>query len=121
MELRSPSPTCIRFGFLRHVLPNGGKGVGFLSSSASTIRSGISLATPHQRTLKRILINACIIGFLEGMMSQSSIAYQTQHILDKYFDSKSDGDKCRLFLSLLKSRSMIVVRRNITIKMINTF
>ena len=32
-----------------------------------------------------------------------------------------DGDKCRLFISLLKYRSMIVSRRNLRIKMINSY
>ena len=53
-------------------------------------------------------------------MSKRSIAYQAQQILVNYFDSKCDGDKCRLFISLLKSRSMNVVRKNLRIKMINS-
>ena len=42
--------------------------------------------------------------------------------LNKYLStihSKCDGDKCRLFISLLKSRSMTIVRKNLRIKMIN--
>ena len=54
------------------------------------------------------------------MLSKCSIAYQTQHILNKYFVSKCDGDKCRLFLSLLKYRGMNIVRKLLGIKMINT-
>ena len=53
-------------------------------------------------------------------MSKHSIAYQAKEILVNYFDSKCDGDKCRLFISLLKSRSMTVVRKNLRIKMINS-
>ena len=55
------------------------------------------------------------------MLSKKNIAYQDQEILVNYFDSKCDGYKCRLFFSLLKSRSMIVVRRNLRIKMINSY
>ena len=54
-------------------------------------------------------------------MSKRSIAYQYQQILVNYFDSRCDGDKCRLFISLLKSRSMAVVRRNLRIQIINSF
>ena len=50
-----------------------------------------------------------------------NIAYQDQEILVNYFDSKCDGYKCRLFFSLVKSRSMIVVRINLRIKMINSY
>ena len=49
-----------------------------------------------------------------------SFAYQAQQMLVNYFDSKCDGDKCRLFISLLKSRSMTVVRKKLRIKMINS-
>ena len=43
---------------------------------------------------------------------------QTQQILNKYFEEKCDGDKCRLFLSLLKYRGMNIVRKSLVIKMI---
>ena len=58
---------------------------------------------------------------LEGMLSKHNIAYQYQHIVVNYFDSKCYGDKCRLFISLLKYRSMIVVMRYLRIKMINSY
>ena len=54
----------------------------------------------------------------KSTLSKCSIAYQTQQILNKYFDSKCDGDKCRLFLSLLKYRGMNIVRKSLGIKMI---
>ena len=54
------------------------------------------------------------------MFSKRSIAYQSQQILANYFDSKCDGDKFKLFISLLKSRSMTIVRKNIRINMINS-
>ena len=69
------------------------------------------LATSSRRTTKRIQIDESLIGLLEGTLSKRSIAYQCQQILVNYFDSKCDGDKCRLFISLLQSRSMTVVRK----------
>ena len=54
-------------------------------------------------------------------LSKRSISYQTQQILNKYFVSKCDGDKCRLFLSLLKSRGMNIVRKKLWIKMIKNY
>ena len=73
------------------------------------------LATSCRRTPKRIQIDESLIGLLEGTFIKRSIAYKAQHILVNYFDSKCDGDKCRLFISLLKSRSMTVVRKNLRI------
>ena len=78
------------------------------------------LETSCQRTPKHIQINESLIGSLEGTISKRSIAYQAQHILVNYFYSKCDGDKCRLFISLLKYRFMTIVRKNLRIKMINS-
>ena len=78
------------------------------------------LATSCRRTPKRIQIDESLIGSLEGTLSKHSIAYQAQQILVNYFDSKYDGDKCRLFISLLKSTSSTIVRKNLRIKMINS-
>ena len=75
-------------------------------------------STPRRRTPKRIQVDESLLNSIEGTLSKCSISYQTQKILDKYFDSKSDGDKCKLFLSLLKSRSMNIVRKNLGIKMV---
>ena len=60
------------------------------------------LETSHQRTPKHIQIDESLIGSLEGMLSKCSIAYQDQQILVNYFDSKCDGDKCRLFIFVVK-------------------
>ena len=78
------------------------------------------LATSCRRTPKRIQIDESVIGSLEGTISNRSIAYQSQQILVNYFDSKCDGDKFKLFISLLKYRSMNVVRKNLRINMINS-
>src|SRR5882757_8816441 len=79
------------------------------------------LATSRRRTPKRIQIDESLIGSLEGTLSKRSIAYQSQQILVNYYDSKCDGYRYILFILLLKSRSMIVVRRNLRIKTINSF
>ena len=64
------------------------------------------LESTHRGTPKSIQVDEILLNYIEGTLSKHSIAYQSQQILDKYFDSKSDGDKCRLFLSLLKSKGM---------------
>ena len=79
------------------------------------------LTTSHRRTPKCIQIDESLNGSLEGTLSKHSIAYQSQHILVNHFDSKCDGDKCRLFLSLLKFRCMTIVRRKLRIEMIKSF
>ena len=63
------------------------------------------LESTCRRTPKRIKVDEGLHNSNEGTLSKRSIAYQTQQILNKYFVSKCDGDKCRLFLSLLKSRA----------------
>ena len=78
------------------------------------------LATSRRRTPKCIQIDESLIGSLEGTLSKHNIEYQAQQILVSYFDSKCDGDKCILFISLLKSRSMTFVRKNLRIKVINS-
>ena len=77
------------------------------------------LQSARRRTPKRIQVDEGILNSIEGTLSKRSIAYQTQHILNKYFVSECDGDKCRLFLSLLKSRCRIIVRRKLRINMIS--
>ena len=74
------------------------------------------LLRSHRITPKCRQIDESLIGSLEGMLSKCSIAYQNQEILVNYFDSKCDGYKCILFLSLLKSRCMTVIRTNLRIR-----
>ena len=71
--------------------------------------------------MRCIQIDESLIGSLEGMLFKCSIAYQSQQTLVNYFYSKCDGVKCVLFISLLKSSSMTVVRKNLRIKMINSY
>ena len=69
------------------------------------------LESTRRRTPKCIQVDEGLLNSMEGTLSNHSIAYQTQQILNKYFVSKCDGDKCRLFLSLLKSRGMNIARK----------
>ena len=55
------------------------------------------LESTRQRTPKRIQVDEGLLNSMEGKLSKHSIAYQTQHILNKYFEEKCDGDKCRFF------------------------
>ena len=71
------------------------------------------LESTHQRNPKSIQVDEGLLNSIEGTLSKRSIAYQTLQILNKYFVSKCDGDKCRLFLSLLKSRGMNIVRKSL--------
>ena len=64
------------------------------------------------------MVDEGLLNSIEGTLSKHSIAYQTQQTLNKYFVSKCDGDKCRLFLSLLKYTGMNIVRKSLGIKMI---
>ena len=73
----------------------------------------------HRRTPKCIQVYESVISSLKGELSKRSIAYQTQQIINNYFHSKCDADKCRLFLYLLKCRYFIVVRKQLGIKVIN--
>ena len=63
---------------------------------------------------ERIQVDEGILNSIEGMLSKRSIAYQTQWILKKYFVSKCDGDKCRLFFII------DIVRKTLGIKMTNS-
>ena len=76
----------------------------------------IEIQTPYlhykntrRRTPKHIQVDEGLLNSIEGTLSKHSILYQTQQILNKYFVYKCDGDKCKLFLSLLKSRGMNIV------------
>ena len=55
------------------------------------------LESTRRRTLKRMQVDEGLLNSIEGTLSKHSIYYQTQQILNKYFVSKCDGDKCRLF------------------------
>ena len=76
------------------------------------------LESTRRRTPKRIQVDEGLLNSIEGTLSKRSITYQTQQIINKYFVSKCDEDKCRLFLSLLKYRGMNIVRKSLGIKMI---
>jgi hypothetical protein len=74
----------------------------------------------HQRTPKCIQVDESGLASLEGKLPNQTICYQSYKIIKEYFEPKSDAAKCQLFLSLLKSRSLIVVRRILGIKIVKS-
>ena len=76
------------------------------------------LETMHRRTPKCIQVDECALESLEGKLPDWTIRYQTFKIIKQYFESKSDAGKCQLLLSLLKSRCLAVVRKNLGIKIV---
>jgi hypothetical protein len=68
------------------------------------------LSTTHRRNPKRIQVNESGLASLEGKLPNYTIHYHSYKIIQEYFEPKSDAAKCQLFLSLLKSRSLTVVR-----------
>ena len=53
---------------------------------------------------------------MEGKVAKCTILRYCSQIMKQYFDNKSEGGKCQLFLALLKSRNMATVRRNLGIR-----
>jgi len=56
------------------------------------------------------------ITSLEDNLFNMTIHYHSYKVIKEYFEPKYDDAKCQLFLALLKSRSLIVVRRIFGIK-----
>lgn len=52
------------------------------------------------------------------MLPDWTIRYQYFKIIKQYFESKYDVADCQLFFSLLKSRSLTIVRRILGIKIV---
>ena len=52
---------------------------------------------------------------MEGKVAKRTILHHCSQIMKQYFDNKSEAGKCQLFLTLLKSRNMANVRRNLGI------
>ena len=50
---------------------------------------------------------------IEGKVPKHTILCHCSQIIKQYFDKKSEYDKWKLFLALIKSRSMAIVRRNL--------
>lgn len=60
------------------------------------------------------------LASLEGKLSNQTIHYQSYKIIKQYFESKFDAIKCKLLLSLLKSRSLNIGRRILGIKIVRS-
>ena len=52
---------------------------------------------------------------MEGKVAKCTIVHHCSQIMKQYFDNKSEGGKCKLFLAFLKSRNMATVRINLGI------
>ena len=58
------------------------------------------------------------LALIEGKLPNQTIHYESYKIIKKYLESKYNFTKCQLFLALLKSRILTVVRRILGIKTI---
>jgi hypothetical protein len=56
------------------------------------------------------------LASLEGKLPNHTIHYHSYKIIKGYFEPKSNAAKCKLFLALLKSKSLIVIRIILEIK-----
>ena len=74
------------------------------------------LETMHRRTPKCIQVDECALESLEGKLPDRTIGYPTFKVIKQYFELKFDAGKCQLLLSLLKSRCLAIVRKNLGIK-----
>ena len=52
---------------------------------------------------------------MEGKVDKCTILRHCSQIMKQYFDNKSKASKCQLFIALLKSTNMVLVRRNLGI------
>ncbi len=78
------------------------------------------LSSVRKRTPRCIHVDESCLSGLEGKLPKRTIDWQCSKILKEYFESKSDAGKCQLLLSLLKSNSLVVVRRILGIKMVKS-
>ena len=53
---------------------------------------------------------------MEGKVPKLTILRHCSQIMKQYFDNKSEVGKCKLFLALLRSRNMAIVRINLGIR-----
>jgi hypothetical protein len=72
------------------------------------------------RNPKRIQVNESGLASLEGKLPNCTIRYHSYKFIKEYFEPKFDVAKCQLFLALLKSRSLTVVRRILGIKIVKS-
>jgi hypothetical protein len=69
------------------------------------------------RTPKHIQVDESGLASLEGNLHNRIIRYHYYKII---LEPKADAAKCQLFLSLLKSRSLTVVRKILGIKIVKS-
>jgi hypothetical protein len=70
----------------------------------------------QRRTPKHIRVDESGITSLESKLPNHTIFYHSYKTIKEYFEPKSDALKCQLFLALLKSISLTIVRRILGIK-----
>ena len=78
------------------------------------------MTSARKRTPRHIHVDESRLSGLEGKLPKRTIDWHCSKILKEYFESKSDAGKCQLLLSLLKSNSLVVVRRILGIKMVRS-
>ena len=74
-----------------------------------------NITSKQKRTPKRIQVDERKLTSMEGNVAKRTILHHCFQIMKHYFDNKSEAGKCQLFLALLKSRNMTIVRRNLGI------
>jgi hypothetical protein len=78
------------------------------------------LISVQRRTPKRIQMDESGLASLEGKLPNHIVLYHSYKIIKKYFETKYNATKCQIFFSLLKSRSLTVVKRILGIKIVKS-
>ena len=76
-------------------------------------QTAIHFASKRKRAPKHIQVGESELTSMEGKVPKRTILRHCSQVMKQYFDNKSEADKCQLFLALLKSRNMTIVRRNL--------
>ena len=75
-----------------------------------------NFASKRKRTPKRIQVDESRLTSMEGKVPKRTILRHCSQIMKQHFDKKYEAGKCQLFLDLIKSTSMAIVRRNLGIR-----
>jgi hypothetical protein len=78
------------------------------------------LSIVRKRNPKLFQVDESGIASIEGKLHNETICYHSYTIIKEYFEPKSDVVKCQLFFSLLKSRTLTIVRRILGIKTVKS-
>ena len=81
-----------------------------------TFQTTKNLALTGKRTPKHIQVDESELTFMECKVPKCTILRHCSQIMKQYFDKKYEAGKWKLFLSLIKSRSMETVRINLGIR-----